>query len=171
VSKRGYWAGLDRFKSVLLVPGGQQEMVLQTTEEQEAVLTRHVGFIRLALQRAARCPDEELMLVPMFDFGGRKCIVNAPFPIALKKWFVARLRSNVAFFRLGRFSLPCMPSPRRTTPVVGRPFRVPSLRTSDGRPAQPTEGQVALLHRFYFSRLRALFYEHQTKHAASRGVS
>ncbi len=164
VSKRGYWAGLDRFKAVLLVPGGQQEMVLPSTEEQEAVLTRHAGFVRLALQRAARCPDEELMLVPMFDFGGRKCIVNAPFPIALQKYFVARLRTNVAFFPLGRFSLPCVPSPRRTTLVVGRPIRVPSLRTADGRPAQPTERQVALLHRFYFSRLRALFYEHRDAH-------
>ena len=57
-----------------------------------------------------------------------------------------------------------MPSPQRTTLVVGRPIRVPSLRTVDGRPAQPTDGQVALLHRFYFSRLRALFYEHREAH-------
>jgi len=167
VSKKGFWTGLNRYRSVLLVPGGQHEMVLAPTKQTdghvEPISTKHKGFVRIAFRRAARVAAEnrKVYITPIFAFGDRRAIWNLPgIPKSIQRWFVSRLRTNVAFFPVGRWNLPCIPDKVPVMGVLGDPIEVPVLK--GGPNSTPTDAQVNLLHRYYYSRLKDLFDSYKT---------
>lgn len=58
VSREGFESALEKRGSVLLVPGGQAEMVFAKSNQRETVIhTSHKGFVRLAMQSAAKSAD------------------------------------------------------------------------------------------------------------------
>jgi len=163
VTPRGFWSGLKRFGSVMVVPGGQHEMLLAVEQEHgvERISTKHRGFVRLALIRAALFPKESVYLVPVFAFGERNTLINLPLiPLWIQEWFVARLRSNVAFFPVGRWYLPCLPARGPVTCVIGERIKVPALKKG----TFPTKEQVILLHRKYYSQVEKLFDTYKAQH-------
>ena len=65
------------------------------------------------------------------------------------------------FFPIGRWSLPSVPDRGPVALVVGEPIPVPIIK---GRSKAPTQAQIDLLHRLYYSRLKKLFDEHKVIH-------
>ena len=153
VSANSFTKALDRFKHILLVPGGQHEMLLTPDDpDTELVSTKHKGFVRLSMIAAAQNPDERVKLVPMYVFGESQMFFNAfPAPIAVQRWLVAKLRLNPAFLPIGRFNLAGVPKRVPVTIVVGNPLLVPLV---DGI---PTAEQVDLVHQRFYSMLRETF--------------
>ena len=63
VTREGFTAALKKEKSVIVVPGGQHEMMYsQSWSKRVVVSTRHRGFFRLAIKLGVR-------LVPVYSFG------------------------------------------------------------------------------------------------------
>jgi len=156
VSKRGFWAALNRFRGVLIVPGGQGEMLLNYSNDEstEMISTKHKGFIKLAIRRAT-LTDRKVFLVPCFAFGDRKTVQNlSVFPLWLQKLSVRLLRTNVAFLPIGRLGLPLIPRREPVSVVFGEPIEVHPLKTVD---AFPTEEQVELYRRFFYTQLEKSF--------------
>ncbi|EDQ89521.1 uncharacterized protein MONBRDRAFT_32328 [Monosiga brevicollis MX1] len=161
VSKRGIAVTLQREKSVILVPGGQQEMIYtSSTREVVTICSKHKGFVRLAYQLAA-ASEEPLHLVPMFNFGENKILDNVPAPISWQQASVRWLRANVFFGPWGRFGLPGVPRNAEMHLAVGEALRVP-------RVAQPTKEDVDMLHGRYMQLLKEAFDEFKGKTSAYR---
>eukprot|EP00239_Pterosperma_sp_CCMP1384_P006613 CAMPEP_0197846304 /NCGR_PEP_ID=MMETSP1438-20131217/3064_1 /TAXON_ID=1461541 /ORGANISM="Pterosperma sp., Strain CCMP1384" /LENGTH=644 /DNA_ID=CAMNT_0043457895 /DNA_START=85 /DNA_END=2022 /DNA_ORIENTATION=+ len=150
VSRRGFRAALGRQGSVLLVPGGQLEMIDSSSYTSTTVIvTGHHGFIRLAMQMACEC-DTPLYLVPAFGFGEEDLLDNVPSPRELQRWFMKKLRANAMYFPYGAFNLPGIPRPACLSVCIGDPILVPPV-------PHPRAEQISVLHRRYFTALEDLF--------------
>ena len=85
---------LRRGESVLLVPGGQQEMIESRSGAGETrVVTKHVGFIRLAMQ-------EGVPLVPVLSLGEVEVLDFVRLP-SLQRFFIKRIGIPVPFLPYG----------------------------------------------------------------------
>lgn len=94
VSKEAILHALGRGESVLLVPGGQQEMVeSRSGAEETRVVTKHVGFIRLAMQ-------EGVPLVPVLSLGEVEVMDFLRLP-RLQRFFIRRIGLPVPFLPYG----------------------------------------------------------------------
>lgn len=158
VSGESFTAALMKFRNVLLVPGGQHEMLLASDDPQEMPLSsKHKGFIRLALQCAAENPDDPINLVPIVVFGEADMVYNAfPVSLSLQRWLVSKMRLNPAFLPVGRFNLAGVPKRVPITFVVGSPIRVPVVK------GIPTEKQIELLSARYYSAVEETFNRHKS---------
>lgn len=154
VSAHRFSSALMEYRNIMLVPGGQHEMLLPRRED---VSCKHRGFIRLALKTACENRDKTINLVPLYSFGEIDMLTNA-FPVSLgvQRWLVAKLRLNPAFLPVGRFNLAGVPKRVPITFVVGSPIKVPQVKGDF-----PTEEQVALLARRYYSALHDTFEKHK----------
>ena len=151
VSREGFREALAAVGSVMLVPGGQEEMIGSRSDSTEVPInTRHRGFVRLALQTGAS-------LVPVYSFGETQTFDNVRAPVSWQRWCMKKLRANLICYPYG--TLPMLPRPQRITLVVGTPIEVPRVE-------QPTESQIAYFHALYFEELRSIFQKH--KDAAGR---
>eukprot|EP00045_Choanoeca_perplexa_P014572 m.172597 g.172597 ORF g.172597 m.172597 type:complete len:792 (+) comp16722_c0_seq1:196-2571(+) len=150
VSKQGIAATMDRAKSVVLVPGGQQEMIhTSSSAKTVTVCAKHKGFIKLVFQLAA-ASEEPFHLVPMFNFGENKILDNIPVPVAWQEASVKKLRANVFFGPWGWLGLPGIPRPSTMRLAVAQAIQVPRI-------AQPTAEDVAVLHGRYMSSLQEVY--------------
>jgi hypothetical protein len=158
VSKESICHALHRQESVLLVPGGQQEMMESQSQMGEIrLVTRHVGFIRLALQTGTP-------LVPVLSFGEVEVMDFVRYP-RLQRFFIQRLGIPVPFFPYGLFGFP-IPRPVPVTVVFGRALEVEKI-------AEPTQEDVSRLAKRYFERIEDMFEKNKAGaegHAASRLV-
>lgn len=94
VSKESILHALGRGESVLLVPGGQQEMIESRSGAGETrVVTKHVGFIRLAMQ-------EGVPLVPVLSLGEVEVLDFVRLP-SLQRFFIKRIGIPVPFLPYG----------------------------------------------------------------------
>ena len=111
-TKRGFRSALAYGNAAVVVPGGQQEMIFAAEYPGQAVVcSKHKGFIRLALRRAAMdpCASNTYHLVPVYCFGEARQYRNPLSPLSVQKWCVEKFRSNFVFFPVGRYSLPSFP--------------------------------------------------------------
>ncbi|TMW68586.1 hypothetical protein Poli38472_006054 [Pythium oligandrum] len=142
VTREAFAATLEEKESVLVVPGGQAEMLEQRSGlKQIRVYTRHKGFIRLAIESGTP-------LVPILSFQEGELMDNVYAP-KVQRWFVKRLAFPFPYFPYGRMYLP-LPRKIDTNVVVGAPLRVEQK-------AAPTQEEVDLVHARYFGELRRLF--------------
>lgn len=94
VSKESILHALGKGESVLLVPGGQQEMIESRSNMGETrVITKHVGFIRLAMQ-------EGVPLVPVLSLGEVEVMDFVRVP-SLQRFFIKRIGIPVPFLPYG----------------------------------------------------------------------
>eukprot|EP00056_Hartaetosiga_gracilis_P009067 m.129860 g.129860 ORF g.129860 m.129860 type:complete len:822 (-) comp13052_c0_seq8:2656-5121(-) len=150
VSKGGIAATLKRHDSIVLIPGGQQELLTaSSTSTKLSVCTKHKGFIRLAYQLSS-ASDQDMYIVPMYNFGEESILDNAQAPMSWQKYSVDKLRANVFFLPLGYWNLPGVTRKERMTTAVAAPILVPRIEC-------PSEAEVKLLHRRYFTALRDIF--------------
>ncbi|KPA81000.1 putative diacylglycerol acyltransferase [Leptomonas pyrrhocoris] len=149
VSRRTLEASLRRGNSVLIVTGGQAEMLHTTISRTKMTLiTQHTGFVRLAI--AMRVP-----LVPLLSFAENNILGLMQFPriqrIALK--IVGFPFPMVVY---GRFGLP-LPFRSRLTVVVGTPVAIP-----EGADENNPE-DVKKLSEAYFAAVKELFYRRRAE--------
>ncbi|KAH9261212.1 hypothetical protein BASA81_000916 [Batrachochytrium salamandrivorans] len=157
VTQSSFCNALMKFSNVLLVPGGQHEMLLGNTEDANEVLlsSKHKGFVRLALQAALENPDETINLVPIYVFGEMDMLYNGfPISLSMQRWLVAKLRLNPAFLPMGRFNLAGVPRRVPVTFCVGAPIAVPVVH-------EVTDAHVELLGQRYYSAIGETFDKHR----------
>ncbi|KAK3277412.1 hypothetical protein CYMTET_14575 [Cymbomonas tetramitiformis] len=148
VTKTGFLQSLERARAVLLVPGGQQEMLFSNSGSTCIKLySAHCGFLRIALQTRSD-------LVPVFAFGETQILDNLNFPITWQRWFVKKMRINVLVYVLGGGGLVPIPRPNQVSVVVGKPIKVPAVD-------QPSAELLVLLQRRYFTAIQELFDKHK----------
>lgn len=142
VSRSSFRRALASDKSCMLVPGGQAEMMESRSGDSELrILTKHSGFIRLAMQEGAA-------LVPVLSFREVDILDNVRMP-AVQKWFLDRIAVAVPHYPHGDFFLPI---PRRVpvTVVVGTPISVTKCE-------KPSEEDVGKVKQAYVAQLQRLF--------------
>lgn len=147
VSRRGIEASFGRGNSVIIVTGGQAEMLHSRISHKEMTLVaHHKGFLRVAI--ANRVP-----LVPMLCFGEQNILGLLHFP-RIQRATLPLLGFPFPMVPHGRFGLP-IPLPTDLVLVIGPCIDVPE----DGD--QNDEELVERLRVRYFDVIRELFYRHR----------
>ena len=119
VSKEAIQLALRSKRSCLLIPGGQAEMMESRSCLDEIVLvTKHIGFIRLAMQ-------ENVKLVPVLSIGEVDLMDNVQMP-KVQRWFLQRIGFAAPFSPYGVWYLP-IPNPKPVSVIVGTPITVPHV--------------------------------------------
>lgn len=146
VTRQAFTSTLEQKQSVMLVPGGQAEMLEQHSGRKEVrVYTKHKGFIRVAIEHGTP-------LVPVLSFKEGELMDNVKAPM-VQRWFVKNLAFPFPYFPYGRGFLP-IPRKVDTTVVVGAPIRVPKI-------ANPTAEDVDKIHVQYFAALEDMFHTYK----------
>ncbi|GMF19544.1 unnamed protein product [Phytophthora lilii] len=142
VTRHAFTYTLQKRESVLLVPGGQAEMLEQKSAQKEVrVYTHHKGFIRLAIENG-------VPLVPVLSFNEGETLDNVRAPL-LQRWFVKKLAFPFSYFPYGRALLP-IPRKVHIPVVVGEPLEVPHIK-------KPTPEDIDKIHVKYFALLQEMF--------------
>ncbi|ETL78241.1 hypothetical protein L917_20942, partial [Phytophthora nicotianae] len=146
VTRQAFTYTLQHNESVLLVPGGQAEMLEQRSGQKEVrVYTHHKGFIRLAIEHG-------VPLVPVLSFNEGEMLDNIQAP-QLQRWFVKNLAVPFPFFPYGRGFLP-IPRKAHIPIVVGEPLEVPHIIKS-------TQDDVNKVQAKYYTALREMFEKYK----------
>ncbi|KAG5501041.1 hypothetical protein GH5_04630 [Leishmania sp. Ghana 2012 LV757] len=149
VSRRSVEASLMRGNSVLIVTGGQAEMLRTEVSARRMILiTQHTGFVRLAI--ASRVP-----LVPLLCFGENNVLGLLQFP-RMQRLSLKILGFPVPVIPFGRFGLP-VPFRTPLTLVVGAPLTIPT-GADENNP-----DDVRRVSEAYFQSLRELFYRRRAE--------
>ncbi|GLD95171.1 hypothetical protein PINS_up003796 [Pythium insidiosum] len=152
VTRQAFSLTLEEKKSVMLVPGGQAEMLEQQSGQKEVrVYTHHKGFIRLAIEYG-------VPLVPILSFKEGETMDNVKAPI-VQRWFVRKLAFPFPYFPYGRFLLP-IPRKVGLAIAVGAPLTVEQK-------LKPTAEDVDAVHAQYFARIREMFEKHKDEAGCS----
>jgi len=147
VSRASIAGALRGGKSVLLVPGGQAEMLESRSGAKKMKLViRHRGLMRLAIEHGAP-------LVPIISFGETELMDNVRVP-GLQQWFVRRLGLPPLHMPYGWLGLP-VPRPHPVTVCIGAPVRPPPLAQG----VRPTTEMVEAFHKDYYQAVSSLFHE------------
>ncbi|KAG7402199.1 hypothetical protein PHYBOEH_005762 [Phytophthora boehmeriae] len=146
VTRSAFAYTLQNKESVLLVPGGQAEMLEQRSAQKEVrVYTHHKGFIRLAIEHG-------VPLVPVLSFNEGEMMDNVRAPM-MQRWFVKKLAFPFPYFPYGRGLLP-IPRKVDIPIVVGEPLEVPHI-------AKPTKEDIDEVHTKYFAALEGMFFKYK----------
>mmetsp|Transcript_47956 Transcript_47956/g.153681 ORF Transcript_47956/g.153681 Transcript_47956/m.153681 type:complete len:292 (+) Transcript_47956:215-1090(+) len=155
VGRASFRRALSEGGSVLVIPGGQAELVVDEKRHDRVTLyTRHKGFVREAIIAGAE-------LVPMFCFGESRALVNAVRLPALQRWTYRTFGFPVPYIPAGWGAgfLP-LPRPLPLAVVVGDPIAV---APPGGPPAggPELEALVEAKVREYYGALEALYEAHK----------
>ncbi|GET89810.1 diacylglycerol acyltransferase, putative [Leishmania tarentolae] len=149
VSRRSVEASLKRGNSVVIVTGGQAEMLhTQVSAEKMILITQHTGFIRLGI--ASRVP-----LVPLLCFAENNVLGMVQFP-RIQRFSIKLLGFPFPIIPFGRFVLP-LPFRTPLTLVVGSPLAIPE-GADENNP-----DDVRRLSEAYFQSLKDLFYRRRAE--------
>ena len=145
VSWNSFQSALKSLGSTLLIPGGQLEMIGSHSRNKHVTINvKHRGFVRMGLVTGSA-------LVPIYCFGAHKTFDNLPFPESWQRWCMKALRANILFLPYGNWLF--VPRTGPLTIVVGAPL----LKQVD----EPSEAQVTLMHRRYYTSLLELFEKYK----------
>lgn len=146
VTRQAFGSTLDERGSVLLVPGGQAEMLEQRAGRNEVrVYSKHKGFIRVAIEHGTP-------LVPVLSFKEGELMDNVKAPL-VQRWFIKNLAFPFPYFPYGRGFLP-IPRKVNVTVVVGAAIPVSKIES-------PTADDVDKVHAQYFAALEEMFHTHK----------
>ncbi|GAX81501.1 hypothetical protein CEUSTIGMA_g8929.t1 [Chlamydomonas eustigma] len=138
--------------SVLLCPGGVQECLHMSQEDELVYLKKRQGFVRMAMRHGSS-------LLPVFAFGQAKAFSwyrpGPPLmsPAALE--WISRKAGAVPLLITGRW-LTSIPHQRPITIVVGKPIRVPL-------DANPSVDDVELYLKKFIDEMQSLFDRNKGK--------
>lgn len=145
---------LKHRKSLMVIPGGEQEQIRTVEGKEEVFLQKRMGFIKLALEQNAA-------VVPCYAFG---CVdlystyTNLFFKP--REWLRKTLGVCIPMYR---GALGFLPLRKPVHLVLGAPLELPPLT----KPGQPTEEEVQMAHGKYVEALKNLYDEekHRFGHA------
>ena len=146
-------AMLKHGNSLIIVPGGQRELLMhsyENTQEKKMVLdAKHRGFIRVAMENRAQ-------LVPVLNFGELTAIKNLPLP-RLHRFTRRTIGIPATFLPVGVGGFLPIPNCTPMTLVFGKPITY----FQDNQKPSFTEDDVEVVYRMYFNEVRRLFKEYQ----------
>ena len=139
---------LKQKRSILLVPGGQREM-LHSRADPTAItyVTKHKGFVRMAIENGVQ-------LVPVLSLGETFCLENVYLP-TLQSWFLKYTGVGFPIFPFGRWYSP-IANQVPITLVFGRPMEVEQRD-------EPSEEEVDAMHKKYYDYVKELFDEYKAE--------
>ncbi|RMZ55327.1 hypothetical protein APUTEX25_003465, partial [Auxenochlorella protothecoides] len=142
VTRRSFLRALRERGSVLLVPGGQAELVHTHrifTAREYCVYRSHKGFVRVAQQAQAS-------LVPLLVLGEIDSLRNLISAPAMLQWTYKRLGFPVPYLIVGRWGLTPFPQPTGLRFIIGEP--IPPVELGPGE--EPTQEQVDTVHAAFY---------------------
>ncbi|CAK0784954.1 hypothetical protein CVIRNUC_008159 [Coccomyxa viridis] len=153
VARRTFVRALNDRGSVILVPGGQAELIhtgrLRSRKE-FVIYPKHQGFVRLAMQQNAD-------LVPVLCLGELSALRNFVDLPGMQAWTYKKLGFPVPYLVVGRWGMTPFPSKAPLRFIVGAPIAVPSNPVGE----QPREADVSAIHKQFYDALEALWHKHQ----------
>lgn len=161
VTRSTFRRTLRERKSLILVPGGQAELVethqfpRQTWLKKSSTIGRcafysgHKGFVRLALQEGAH-------LVPIIVFGEVTSLRNFIDTPRLHKLTYKILGFPLPYLIGGKFGVLPFPSRDGLKFIIGKPIEPPCLHGE-----LPTEEQVSHYHEIFYNSARDLWNVHR----------
>eukprot|EP01121_Diplochlamys_sp_Union-15-3_P003814 TRINITY_DN13755_c0_g1_i1.p1 TRINITY_DN13755_c0_g1~~TRINITY_DN13755_c0_g1_i1.p1 ORF type:complete len:283 (-),score=42.15 TRINITY_DN13755_c0_g1_i1:15-863(-) len=126
---------IDKGHSILILPGGVQEMVLANRSRLD-IYTKHKGFARLAFEKNSP-------IIPIFAKGENRVVIMLNAFNGLKRWFIAKTGYPIPSLFIG-------PLPTKLTMVIGKPM-FPSDYTS-----------LEELHKAFYENLSELINKHES---------
>jgi len=144
------YKALNKGHSLVVLPGGEQEMMLAKPGDHSVVLKNRMGFVRLAIQSGA-------WLVPTYAFGANDTYYQVEAVRSLNRWTSSKFRVVMPLF-YGRWKT-LMPLRKPISVVVGKPIPV------EKNPS-PSDKMVAHLHAKYVEELEKLFNNHKAQFGA-----
>ncbi|EAN99252.1 diacylglycerol acyltransferase, putative [Trypanosoma cruzi] len=150
VARRGIESSLLQGNSVLVVTGGQAEMLCSKFSDTEMhFVTHHSGFVRVAMTH--RVP-----LVPILSFSENNLLSNVCFP-RMQRYTVSKVGFPFPTVPYGKFYLP-LPNKLPITIVVGRP-----ILPEPGMDCPENPEHVQRYQQRYFKSLEVLFFKYRAK--------
>jgi len=157
VSRKTFVKTLEEKRSVLICPGGQEELVegyRSLRDPKEIVLcSRHKGFCRIAIEQQAS-------LVPVLSLGEIFTLQNALNIPFLQKLTYRWIGFPIPYLLVGRWLLTPLPRKVPLMYIVGEPIPPPNIRPSDSN----FEEELNKLHQKFFGSLVDLFHKHKHDH-------
>jgi len=156
ITKGVMMALLEEKKSLIIVPGGQSELLMHTYENTRdkkfALCAKHRGFIRVAMEARAE-------LVPVMSFGELIAIKNVEMP-TMQRFTRKLVGFPIPFLPVGAFGI--LPIPKQTpfTIVFGKPITAFSEAPKD---AVFTEDDVDRVYNLYFESVKEVFYKYRAE--------
>ncbi|KAK9829305.1 hypothetical protein WJX72_005048 [[Myrmecia] bisecta] len=153
VSRRTFIRALNERGSVLLVPGGQAELVhtwRMFHNKQWVIYTKHRGFIRLAIEQGAS-------LVPIIVLGEINALRNFIDVPVLQQWTYKKIGFPVPYLLVGRWGVTPFPSQTGLKFVIGEPIEPPKHEPG----TQVDEAGLTEMHDKYYAAVAALFNKHK----------
>lgn len=154
VSKQTFIRTLEQRNSLIVVPGGQAELVLTSrlkSHREAAIYAGHKGFIRLALQQGAR-------VCPIVCFGEATSLSNFVDTPRMHQWSYKKFGFPIPFLATGRWFISPFPGRGQGLKfVIGKPVE-PSTNCFG---LVPTEEQVDEYHERFYQATKRLFNEHK----------
>ncbi|CEM25103.1 unnamed protein product [Vitrella brassicaformis CCMP3155] len=136
--------------SILVVPGGQREMLMTQCGKEIIYLKKRLGFVRLAVRHG-------VALVPCYVFGASDTYFTCRLLEKLREWISERLKLTIPLICGAPLLMP------RRIPmhmVFGDPVSPPSIERREER---SEEQRVAEMHAAYVEAVQRLFDEHKGK--------
>eukprot|EP00210_Caulerpa_lentillifera_P002989 g2854.t1 len=157
VSRSTFVKTLCEDSSVLLCPGGQEELVetyRAIREPQEIVFcSRHKGFCRLAIEQGAA-------LVPVLSLGEIFSLQNAFNIPSVQKMTYKKIGFPIPYLLVGRWALSPLPKKVPLMYIVGEPIPPPKINSDDPN----YEEELNQFHKKFFTALLELFEQHKMDH-------
>ncbi len=154
VTKQTFIRTLEQRNSLIVVPGGQAELVLTSrlkSHREAAIYAGHKGFIRLALQQGAR-------VCPILCFGEAASLSNFVDTPRMHQWSYKKFGFPVPFLATGRWFVSPFPGRGQGLRfVIGKPVE-PSTNCLG---LVPTNEQVDEYHERFYQATKRLFDEHK----------
>lgn len=146
VSRQAFADALSNKQSVILVPGGQSEMIESASgKNQLRIYTGHSGFIKLAIQAGAS-------LLPILSLQETEIMDNIQRK-PMQKWFVKNTGVPFPFFPYGVLCFP-IPRPIHLPIIVGEPIALTKNKN-------PTDSEVAAVHEQYYAQIKTMFQKNK----------
>ena len=158
VSRPSFERALNERGSVLIVPGGQAELVEtwrmnKKINPEFCLYTRHKGFVRIAL-------DQGASLVPILCFGEARSLRNLLDMPRMQRWTYRRLGFPIPFLIAGKFGFLPLPSRTGLRFIIGRPLHPPEKSIKDGK-KRITQQEVDEMHRRFYKEIERIWLKHR----------
>lgn len=155
VSRLTFKKALRERRSVIVVPGGQAELLeayrIRERKREFVLVTKHKGFVRLAIK-------EQAHLVPFLVLGELDSMWNIIENPTLARASYKVFGFPVPFLVVGKWHV--LPLPNKSTGlrcIIGEPIKPPPLLNG----SEPSQEQVEQLHGTFYHEMERLFHKHK----------
>ncbi|CAB9510542.1 Diacylglycerol O-acyltransferase 2 [Seminavis robusta] len=139
----------DQGRSILVLPGGEQEQIRTQNGRELVYVDKRKGFIKLALRK-------NVPVVPVYVFGASDLYHTSNAAFGLRLALVKNLGVAIPL-TAGKCGFPLCPVNVKTTIVFGTPIEMKCKE-----PGKPTDEEVQAKHKEFVMALEKLFDDNKT---------